>query len=90
MYPVASYEKDIDTLEELVKTGLPIGTTSRSLGNIFTGDHESPLIDLLETKFTLLNKSNAPIINRTAYARDICSIERLSDIPANIAVNIFF
>lgn len=83
-FSTVSHYKDIDTLEELDKSGLTIGTTSASLSNIF-GDDEHPLIQSLARKFKILS-SNAPVIERAAYNRDICCVERFADIKVIIAV----
>lgn len=80
-----SHYKDIDTLEELDKSGLPIGTTSASLSNIF-GDDGHPLIQSLAKKFQVLNPKT-PIIDRAAYNRDICCVERFADIKVIITVS---
>lgn len=90
MYSAQPYYKDIDTLEELDESGLQIGTTSGSLGNIFEEDYGSQLIKSLESKYIVTNESSilhTPTIERTAYARDICSVERLTDVTMIIAVS---
>lgn len=79
-----SYFKDPETLEELDKTGLPIGTTSVSLHSMF-GDDDHPVIRSLVRKFIIITKK-IPVINRTAFERDICCIERYADIKVIIAV----
>lgn len=86
LYSAEPYYKDIDTLEELDESGLPIGTTSGSLGNIFKEDLGSPLIKSLQSKYTVANISDVATIERTAFARDICCVERLTDIKMIIAV----
>lgn len=86
LYSAEPYYKDIDTLEELDKSGLPIGTTSGSLGNVFKEYLGSSVIKSLDSKFTVWNFSMLPTIERTAFARDVCSIERLSDVKVIIAV----
>lgn len=86
-YSAEPYYKDIDTLEELDEIGLPIGTTSGSLGNIFKLHYGSTVIQSLASKFTVSNYSVVPsTIERTAWARDICSVERLNDVKVIIAV----
>lgn len=83
-----TYYKDVNTLSELDESGLRIGTSSGSLKNVFGAtDIASPLIRSLASKFFLLN-SKIPMINRTAYYRDYCCIERLTDISIIIAVSL--
>ena len=84
-FSTTSYYKDIDTLSDLDKSGLHIGTTSASLKDIF-GEDPNPLIESLKSKFYILSTTR-PVIERTAYDRDICSLERQSDINIIIAVS---
>lgn len=83
-FSTVSHYKDIDTLEELDKSGLTIGTTSASLSNIF-GNDDHPLIQSLAKKFKILS-SNVPVIEKAAFNRDICCVERFADIKVIIAV----
>lgn len=80
------YYKDINTLKELDESGLEIGTSSGSLKNLF-GEPSlgTPLIRSLASKYKMINTST-PIITRAAYERDICAVERLTDIRVIIAV----
>lgn len=91
-YSTTSYFKDIETLDELDASGLPVGTSSGSLRNLFGADNDEndgkPAIRSLAKKFQLINKTE-PIIEKAAYRRDICSIERLTDIAIIIAVEYF-
>lgn len=84
-FSTTSFYKDIDTLHELDASELPIGTSSKSLSNMF-GDKDiySPLIASLQSKFHVL--SGVPIITRTSTTRDICCVERYNDIKIIIAV----
>lgn len=85
-FSTVSYYKDIETLADLDKSGLPIGTSSGSLRNIFEGsDSSNAVIRSLSAKYMLRN-SSIPTRSRTAIQRDICSVERLSDIGLIIAV----
>lgn len=86
-YSTITYYKDINTLEELDASDLPIGTTSGSLGSIFELDFGSTLIQSLNAKYHVFANSRDPVINRTANKRDICSIERFTDIDVIIAVS---
>lgn len=83
-FSTISHYKDIDTLEELDNSGLPIGTTSASLANVF-GDDGHPVIQSLASKFKVYNSSE-PVRDRTAFNRDICAIERFADVKVIIAV----
>lgn len=80
------YYKDINTLEELDESGLEIGTSSGSLKNLF-GEKSlgTPIIRSLASKYKMIS-TTTPIIARAAYQRDICAIERLTDIRVIIAV----
>lgn len=82
-FSTTSFFKDINTLAELDKSGLIVGTTSNSLADIF-GDDPTPIIVSLRQKFKVL--SGVPIRVRTSTTRDICCIERLADIKLIIAV----
>lgn len=83
-----TYFKDINTLKELDESGLKIATSSGSLKNIFgTHNSGSAVVRRLAAKYQLLN-STKPIIERTAYERDICCVERLNDISVIIAVSL--
>lgn len=80
------YYKDINTLKELDESGFEIGTSSGSLKNLF-GEPSlgTPLTRSLASKYKMINTST-PIITRAAYERDICAVERLTDIRVIIAV----
>lgn len=80
-----TYFKDINTLEDLDTSGMRIGTSSGSLKNIFGSEIQgNPVVQSLADKFDLINTT---AIDRTAYNRDICCIERLTDISIIIKVN---
>lgn len=79
------YYKEIDTLAALDESGLPIGTSSKSLIDLF-GVGDTPVLRSLISKFSLYD-SGSSIIDRTAYDRDICCIERCSDIQLIIVVS---
>lgn len=85
-YSTTTYYKDINSLQDLDDSGLPLGTTSNSLIGIF-GTGDSPLLKSLISKFYLLSGATATI-DRTAYDRDICCIERCADIKVIIAVSV--
>ncbi|XP_037912067.1 uncharacterized protein LOC119652196 [Hermetia illucens] len=75
-YSTKSYYADIHTLKQLDESGLPIGTSSRNLANILDSDN-NPVLNSLQKKFII---SSVPVIDQTAFKRDICCIERASDI----------
>uniref|UniRef100_A0A182J6R5 Ionotropic glutamate receptor C-terminal domain-containing protein n=1 Tax=Anopheles atroparvus TaxID=41427 RepID=A0A182J6R5_ANOAO len=77
-FSTTSFYKDINTLAMLDRAGLPIGTSSRSLLDIFGNDSYSALYRSLNGKLQILNESAR---HRAAYERDICCIERRSDVP---------
>lgn len=87
-YSTVSYFKDIDTLKELDESGLHIGTSSGSLSKLL-GDQEdeSAVVKSLRKKFHLFNTSD-PVIDRTASKRDICCVERKTDISIIITVSL--
>lgn len=89
-FSTVSYYKDINTLEDLDESGLYVATSSGSLRNLFGSDTQEnegkPAVRSLAKKFLLLNVTE-PIITRAATRRDICSIERLTDIGLILAVN---
>lgn len=87
-YSSESYYKDINTLEELDQSGLPIGTSSGSLGSIFDQHFGSKLIESLDSKYHVFTNTTDVTIDRTASKRDICSIERLTDVSVIIAVSL--
>lgn len=76
----------IQSLQELDESGFEIGTSSGSLKKVF-GEYSlgTPLIRSLASKYKMMN-TTTPTIARAAYQRDICCIERLTDITVIIAV----
>lgn len=86
-FSTTAYYKDIDTLAALDASGLPIGTTSASLADIF-GSGDTPVLRSLIGKFRLLRAADGPTIERTARARDMCCIERCADIRLIIVVSV--
>lgn len=87
-FSTVSYFKDIDTLADLDRSGLLIGTSSGSLKGIFVGVNTSnSVIRSLSVKYRLLYNVTKSTILRTAYDRDICCVERWSDIGVIIPVS---
>lgn len=83
-----SYYKNLQTLQDLDKSGLKIVTSSESLRTLFGFEHDaSPLLKSLIRKFQIFEIDNP--IQRTAYKRDMCSVERYSDINIIIKVAVF-
>jgi hypothetical protein len=80
-FSTTSSFKDINTLEELDQSGLPIGTASVGLLDIFGTESGNPLLDSLRAKMKLLVKKN---FNDTARARKICAVDRKADISITI------
>uniref|UniRef100_A0A8W7PCU9 Ionotropic glutamate receptor C-terminal domain-containing protein n=1 Tax=Anopheles coluzzii TaxID=1518534 RepID=A0A8W7PCU9_ANOCL len=76
-FSTKSYYKDLNTLAALDKSELPIATSSRSLLDIFGNDSLSPLYQSLKGKLQILNESAR---HRAAFQRDVCCIERHSDV----------
>lgn len=79
--------KYINTLRELDESGMKIYAASPSLLNTF-GDNNTkePIMNSLENKIFVLDNSSVSSIRRTAYERDSCSLERLTDIDLIIQV----
>lgn len=77
----------MSTLKELDESGLHIGTSSGSLRNLFgVEDRESDLMKSLASKFDVLNTTET-VIKRTAEKRDICCIERKTDLSIIMTVS---
>ncbi|XP_052902928.1 uncharacterized protein LOC128310342 [Anopheles moucheti] len=76
-FSTKSYYKDLNTLAALDQSAMPIATSSRSLLDIFGNASLSPLYRSLKGKLQVLNESAR---HRAAYERDVCSIERHSDV----------
>ena len=72
-------------MSDLDKTDLPIVTSSNSLQKLFA-DETSPLMRSLNKKYKIYNQTKP--MTRTAIERDICSVERLSDIHVIILVSL--
>lgn len=86
-FSTISYYKDIDTFVELDKSGLPIYASSKSLNNLFGVGNKTPLMESLNSKFFIV--SNVLAKDGAAYERNMCAIERYSDIRIYISVSVF-
>lgn len=82
-FSTTTFYQDITTLEQLEESGLPIGTASNYMANIF-GDDSLPVIKSLQSRIKVLDDSFT--LDRTAKNRDMCGIERMTDIKVIIAV----
>lgn len=81
-YTKRSSYKNIETLAELDETELGIIFYSKSFLNLFGNDpevHSKTFLSLTKKIFTD-NDDSEEKLHRTAYRRDVCSIERLSDV----------
>lgn len=82
------FYKNIDTLSELDKSNLQIGTNNPTLIENF-GLNGNPVQRLLLKKVKYFNGSSA-IIDRVAIQRDISALERYSDLSLIISVKLYF
>lgn len=76
-YSIIAYQKDIDTLQDLDASGLPIYTSSQNLVNLF-GPQNSTMMNSLRSKFKI-TPSTYVAVKHAAEDRNVCGIERLSD-----------
>lgn len=72
-----SFETDINTLEQLSKSHLPIVTGSQSLSDLF-GEADTPLMKTLKKNVKIMQTAQSNIW-LTANVRNSCSIERETD-----------
>lgn len=79
------YEAEIDTLEQLDKSGLPIVTSANTVKNFFGTDNHT-VRNSLQKKFFV---NNITAIRIAADERTVCTIERRSDIRIIIKVSNF-
>lgn len=70
------YEKEIDTLEQLDESGLPIVSSANTIKNIFGTDRHA-VRNSLQKKYFI---ENITAIEIAAYERRMCTVERSSDI----------
>lgn len=71
-----TYYENINTLQEVDKTGMSMVISSRIVKNLF-GDDNSTLFESLRSKIVLRNITT---LEQTAIYRNICTIERHSDV----------
>lgn len=79
------YEKNIDTLSDLDKSNLPIVASASALRNLF-GKTDSQLIRSLQLKSHPPVNKNISTIEMAAFNRNICGVERYSDVNLIIQV----
>lgn len=79
------YEAEIDTLEQLDRSGLPIITTANTIKNFFGSDNNT-VRNSLQKKYLI---SNITAIEIAAYERTVCTVERSSDIQIIIKASGF-
>lgn len=75
---------DLNTLAELDKSGLKIGTSSPNLGDIFGKDNDSVTLMHLREKVEVFKNPEISTIERTATKKDIAAIERKNDLSLTI------
>ncbi len=80
------YEAEIDTLEQLDKSGLPIVTSANTIKNFFGTDNNT-VRNSLQKKFFI---DNITAIRVAADERRMCTVERLSDIRIIIKASCSF
>lgn len=73
-----NYYPDINTLEQLAESGLPIATSYQNLADIFN-DSDSPIMTSL-AKNVRLESNNYGIKERIAYKMDYAAITTLSNV----------
>lgn len=76
--------REIDTLQQLHDSGLPIISSTSSIKNLFGNDDERPLLRSLQAKHQ--TREEATAIQLAAYDRSVCSVERYSDVQIMIKV----
>lgn len=81
-YSKSAFEKEINTLAQLDKSGLPIIASEDTIQTLFS-DKEGRVISSLRTK---LQVGEFPVLYGAAYYRNMCGIERLSDVNIIIKV----
>lgn len=73
------YEPELNTLAQVNASGLPIVTSSPNLHNLF-GSQSTPILDSLRAKYRISANSTFKALNRAADARDMCGVERKTDV----------
>lgn len=81
-YSRPAFEPEIDTLAQLDRSGLPIIASADVIQTLFS-DKEAKVMSSLRTK---LKVGDFPVLYGAAYNRNMCGIERLSDVNIIIKV----
>lgn len=81
-YSRAVFEKEIDTLAELDRSGLPIIASADTVRTLFS-HNETRVMSSLRSK---LKGGDFAVLYEAAYNRNMCGIERLSDVNIIIKV----
>lgn len=76
-FSTIGYERDIDTLQDVANSGLPIHTSSPNLINLF-GQDNSTMLTALRSKYKI-TPSTYNALQHAAIDRNVCGIERWSD-----------
>lgn len=77
-------ENEIDTLQQLYDSGLPIISSALSIKNLFGNEDERPLMRSLQAMHK--TRENTKAIRLAAFDRTACSVERYSDVNILIKV----
>lgn len=80
-------ESEIDTLQQLYDSGLPIISSASSTKNLFGDEDEGPLMRSLQARHE--TREAATAIQLAAFDRSACSVERYSDVEILIKVPAF-
>lgn len=81
-------ENEIDTLQQLYDSGLPIISSALSIKNLFGNEDERPLMRSLQAMHK--TRENTKAIRLAAFDRTACSVERYSDVKILIKVPIYW
>lgn len=81
------FYKEINTFEDLVKSGLPI-PVSRSLGDLIEGENDTDYWIRRLQKKLIHFEQNIVWLSTTAHYRNVTSIEREADADILIKVSI--
>lgn len=77
-------EDEIDTLQQLHDSGLPIISSASSIKNLFGKEDEQPLMRSLQARHEI--REDVTAIQLAAFDRSACSVERYSDMAILIKV----
>lgn len=85
-----AYEAEIDTFQQLDKSGLPIKSSAATIKNIFGGENgdDSAVVRSLRSK-CISSAPNESVIDSAARYRNMVGVERYTDFAIMLKV-IFF